>query len=153
MTTSGDCRNCKDYRGCIGKAFFSFPEIRWCPLQCVWLLQQKETLRSGRWPKDPYSSSDDNPRSGNTATEASFVKPGIVIAELEERLRSVGRQSELLICQVEDGRSFSNLSSGAREVLMYAKGFRRKIMTFGEWRKQWRYRQNMTTKPYHSCPK
>jgi len=145
MSEPGDCRNCKDYRGCIGKDFFNFAEIRWCPLQCIWLLQQKETLRSGEWPDDPHGSADDNPRSGNTATEASFVKPDIVIAELEERLRAVGPQAELLICQVEDGRSFSNLSSGAREVLMYVKGFRRKTMAFMRWQRQKRYRRKMMT--------
>ena len=143
---TGDCRNCRDYPGCIGKAFFNFAEIRWCPLQCIWLLQQKETLRSGRWPKDPYGSADDNPSTGNTATEASFVKPEVVIAELEERLRSAGPQAELLICQGEDGRSFSNLSDGAREVLMYVKGFRRKDMSFMRWQKQKRYRRKMNTK-------
>jgi len=145
MSDPGDCRNCKDYRGCIGKDWFNFAEIRWCPLQCIWLLQQKETLRSGRWPQDPHGSADDNPRSGNTATEASFVKPDIVIAELEERLRSAGPQAELLICQIEDGRSFSNLSSAAREVLMYVKGFRRKHMPFMGWLRQRRYRRKMNT--------
>lgn len=153
MTAPGDCRNCRDYRGCPGKEWFNFSEIRWCVWQVVWIITHKEILRSGRWPQDPYGSDAANPRHGNIATEASFVKPEIVIAELEERLRRVGPQAELLICQIEDGRSFSNLSSGAREVLMYAKGFRRKTMTFGEWRKQSRYRQSMTTKPHHSCPK
>ena len=144
MAEPGDCRNCKDYRGCIGKDWFNYAEIRWCVYQIVWIITHRQELEAGRWPDNPHGSADDNPRSGNTATEASFVKPDIVIAELEERLRAVGPQAELLICQVEDGRSFSNLSSGAREVLMYAKGFRRKALTFNAWRKQRMYRK-MTT--------
>ena len=146
MTEPGDCRNCRDYRGCIGKAWFNFAEIRWCPLQVLWIITHRQELQAGRWPQDPYGSADDNPSTGNTATEASFVKPDVVIAELEERLRSAGSQAELLICQVEDGRSFSNLSSGAREVLMYVKGFRRKDMSFMRWQKQKRYRHKMNTK-------
>jgi len=136
-----NCLTCKDYRECMQDCtWFHYGQIRFCPYQIIWIISHKQELEAGRWPQDPHGSADDNPRSGNTATEASFVKPDIVIAELEERLRAAGSQAELLICQVEDGRSFSNLSSGAREVLMYAKGFRRKRQNFNAWKRQRRYR-------------
>jgi len=140
-----DCRRCKRWQGCIGKDWFSYADLRFCPLQVLWILEHKETLRSGCWPQDPYESSNPDPTGRSIKTEASFVKPDIVIAELEERLRRAGPQAELLICQVEDSRSFSNLSSGAWEVLMYVKGSRRKDTTFSQWQRQKRYRHKMNT--------
>lgn len=143
MSTPGDCRTCRDYRGCIGKEWFNFAEIRWCPLQIVWILQYKDTLKDGRWPQDPYAS-DDNVGQRSIKTEASFVKPEIIIAELEARFQRVGPQAELLITQVEDGRTLSNLSSGAREVLMYVKGFRRKQISFRRWLRRVYYKRRTT---------
>ena len=144
--TDLDCRTCRDYRGCIGKDFYTYADIRFCPLQCIWILEHRATLKGGEWPKDPYMS-DDNQSSRRIQTEAPFVKPEVIIGELESRLKRCGPQAELLITQVEDGRSLETLSPGAREVLMYVKGYRRKDMTFGHWRKQFRYR--MTTKRVH----
>ena len=138
---TGDCRHCRDYRECIGRGWYDFSQIRWCPYQIVWILQFKETLLEGRWPEDPHGA-DNNTSSRTIKTEASFVKPEIIIGELEERLKRCGTQAELLITQVEDGRTLSNLSPGAREVLMYVKGFRRKRMSFSAWKKQRKYRQN-----------
>jgi len=130
---TGDCRDCKDYRECIGKDWFNFAEIRWCVYQIIWILQFKETLLDGRWPQDPNTSDDNSSGQRAVKTEASFVKPELVIAELEARLDRCGIQAELLVTQAEDGRSLSNLSPGAREVLMYVKGFRRKNIDFKRW--------------------
>ena len=132
MSESGDCHNCRDYRECVGKDWFNFAEIRWCVHQIIWILLHVAILRAGHWPQDPYGA-DNNTSSRTIKTEASFVKPELVIAELEERLKRCGKQAELLVTQVEDGRTLSNLSPGAREVLMYAKGFRRKRIGFRKW--------------------
>ena len=142
MSESGDCRHCRDYRGCVGKDWFDFSEIRWCVWQIVWLLQFKETLTEGHWPQDPYGA-DNNTSSRTIKTEASFVKPELVIAELEERLNRCGKQAELLVTQVEDGRTLSNLSPGAREVLMYVKGFRRKRIGFRKWLREVFYQKKV----------
>ena len=166
---TGDCHNCRDYRGCPGKRRtcpdctgkaadggiscatcngtgyinegYLYNEIRWCPQQVIWLIEHKETLIDGHWPQDPYGA-DNNTGSRTIKTEASFVKPELVIGELETRLERCGKQAELLVTQIEDGRTLSNLSPGAREVLMYVKGFRRKRMSFSAWKKQRKYRQN-----------
>ena len=141
MSESGDCRHCRDYRECVGKDWFNFAEIRWCVHQIIWILLHAAILRAGHWPQDPYGA-DNNTSSRTIKTEASFVKPELVIAELEERLKRCGKQAELLVTQVEDGRTLSNLSPGAREILMYVKGFRRKRMSFSAWKKQRKHRQN-----------
>lgn len=130
---TGDCRDCKDYRNCTQDiSWFHYGQIRFCPYQCIWVLANSEMLRAGQWPKDE-GSSDSNLGQRSVKTEASFVKPELVIAELEVRLQRCGTQAELLITQVEDGRTFETLSDGAREVLMYAKGFRRKRIGFRRW--------------------
>jgi len=130
---TGNCRDCKSWKECIAPPeWFNFLDIRWCPFQVVFILQHRETLLSGHWPQDPYNS-DDNVGQKTFKTEASFVKPELVIAELESRLERCGIQAELLITQIEDGRTLSNLSDGARQVLMYVKGFRRKEIGFKKW--------------------
>lgn len=139
---TGDCRHCKDYRECKQDcSWFHYGQIRFCPLQVLWIIEHREELASGIWPKDPYGA-DNNTSSRSIKTEASFVKPEITIGEVTERLKRCGTQAELLITQVEDGRTLNNLSPRAREVLMYAKGFRRKRMSFNAWKKQRKYRQN-----------
>ena len=145
MTEPRDCRNCRDYRGCAGKDWFNYAEIRWCVYQVLWIITHKETLQSGRWPKDPYGSADDNPGRRNTASEASFVKPEVVLAELEARLARTHNWGELLITQIEDGRSILSLSDGAMEILRYVSGFRRKALSFSRWQRQKRYRRKMMT--------
>ena len=140
---NGDCRHCKDYRECMQDiTWFHYGQIRWCPYQIIWILQHKETLCAGQWPKAEDGSSDSNLGQRSVKTEASFVKPELIIGEVETRLERTGKQGELLVTQIEDGRDVSNLSTGAREVLMYVKGFRRKRMGFSAWKKQRKHRQN-----------
>lgn len=125
-----DCRKCRDYRQCIGKDWYDSADIRWCPYQVMWILEHRETLKGGEWPEDNTNSPNSQT---NVRTQASFEKCIDTIAEVEERLKKTGWQAELLITQVEDGRTFDTLSKGAREVLMYVKGFRRKRIGFRKW--------------------
>jgi len=135
-----DCRDCKDYRECIGKEWFHFGEIRWCPYQCIWIISNAATLRAGRWPQDP-DRTDTNPGQRSIKAEASFTRPILILAELESRLKRAGIQGKLLVAQVEAGREFDDLDRDARDALMYVKGFRRKKITFNEWKKARRYYQ------------
>lgn len=146
-----DCLKCKMWKGCPGKEWYHYGEVRWCIHQVVWLLQHKEILQSGKWPQDPYSSSDSNLSQHSVKTEASFVKPELVIAELEARLKRVGPQAELLITQIEDGRTLTNLSPGARAILIYVSGFRRKDMSYNQWQRQKRYRDKTRQKRSQSA--
>ena len=143
---TGDCRDCKDYRVCIGKDWFHFGEIRWCIYQVIWILAHAETLRAGQWPKAEDGSSDSNLGQRSVKTEASFVKPELIIGEVETRLERTGKQGELLVTQIEDERTISNLSTGAREVLMYVKGFRRKKIGFKKWLRRVYYRPKSVQK-------
>ena len=126
---TGDCQDCRDYRPCIGKDWYHYGEIRWCPYQCIWILQNSSTLESGEWPDQvDYSTGQRQRRE-----EASYVKPILILAELRARLQRTGVYGELLETQIEDGRSYSNLSKNAKAVLMYVKGRKRKRMSFKKW--------------------
>lgn len=133
-----DCRRCDRWKGCPGKEWYHYGEIRWCPQQVIWILQNAETLKAGLWLSPP----DDSPRSTQLNPEAYFVKAGIAISEVELRLERTPGKGEMLLTQIEDGRSLSNLSDGARAVLMYVKGFRRKRMGFRRWARE--VRESMT---------
>ena len=162
MTEPGDCRNCKQWKGCLGKLYrcgdettewYHYGEIRWCPRQVIWIVQCKQTIRDHGWPNDPYGPSDASSPTGTIQTEASFVKPHLIIAELEVRLQRVGRQAELLITQIEDGRTMTNLSDGAWEVLMYLKGWRRKKLGFRKWLREVYHRRKTGEKGLFSAEK
>ena len=128
-----DCRNCKMWKGCPGKDWYDYQDIRWCPEQCVWILQNAAALDAGTWPEQ-YSG-----HSKQLQAEGYFVKSKIVIGELKQRLDRTPNQGELLITQVEDGREIDDLSPGAYDILMYVKGRDPKLQDFYAWQRQRRY--------------
>jgi len=136
------CRDCKDYRECIGKEWFHFGEIRWCPYQVIFILANADTLRAGHWPQDP-DRVDDNAGQKRIKTEGAFTKSILILAEVETRLKRTGIHGKLLVAQVEAGREFSNLDPDARAALMYVKGFKRKRMSFGAWKKARKHYQKV----------
>ena len=131
-----DCRRCKRWKGCPGKDWYHYGEIRWCPQQVIWILQHADTLRAGFW----ITKYEDSGGSRQLKVEAYFVKAGIAICEVEDRLETVDNKGELLITQVEDGRVLGKLSSGAWEILMYVKGKDRKAEDFKTWKRKRDYR-------------
>lgn len=124
-----NCYKCKTWKGCIGKEWYNYGEIRWCPLQVIWILQNKEEFDAGRWPSEHKESQD----TGQLHADAGFTRVKLVIAEVKDRLARTDGQGELLITQVEDQRDLSTLSAGARRILMYVKGKDRKKIGFKKW--------------------
>jgi len=130
-----DCRTCKRWQDCKhAGSWFHYGQIRFCPLQIIWIRSNSETLRAGDWPKDP-GGSDDSRASRQVHSEGYFVGAVIVISEVEARLKTTHNNGELLITQIEDGRTLSNFSDGARAILMYVSGRRRKRIAFRRWLK------------------
>lgn len=124
-----DCRSCKSYKDCNGKANYNYSEIRWCPYQCMWIIERAEALRTGDW-----GAIDDNIGSRNTPNEADFCKAINALAELEVRLKVTGADGEKLVKQVaQEGREFKYLSPKATAALMYIKGWRRKRTSYKDW--------------------
>jgi len=130
---TGDCRRCKRWRDCPAPPdWFHYGEIRWCPHQVIWILQHADIFRAGDW----VSKHEESGESRQLHPEAYFVKAGIAISEVEVRLRTTPNQGELLITQVEDGRTLETLSDGARAILMYVKGKNRKRIDFSRWQRE-----------------
>jgi len=126
-----DCRDCKSWKDCDhpNDTEFNYSQIRWCPYQCLWIIEHAEALRAGDW-----ESTDDNIGARNTPSEGNFVKAISVLAELEVRLKETGTDGQKLWRQVaEEGREFRQLSPLARQALMYIKGWRRKKMGYKRW--------------------
>lgn len=138
---TGDCRHCKDWRGCLGKDWYSFSEIRWCVQQVFWLLKYADILRQGLWPI-PDERAEVGLKSGGMSTEARFTKAILVIAELDKRLTKTGWRGQLLAEQVINREKMMYLSDDAKDALYYVSGWRRKGMPFYQWRWQRKRRRN-----------
>ena len=134
-----DCCSCKMWKGCPGKDWYDYGDIRWCPLQDIWILQNAASLDAGIYPEQ-YKG-----HSRQLRAEGYFAKAKIIIGELRQRLELTDNHGELLITQVEDGRTMQNLSEGAWAILMYVKGWRRKSMDFRAWQRKRRYNKKNGT--------
>jgi hypothetical protein len=143
MSEPGDCRHCRDYRECVGKEWFNFAEVRWCVWQILWILANASTLRAGHWPQDPDRPSPDQSGQRSIKTEASFIKPILILAEVETRLRRTGIHGKLLVAQIEAGREFNTLDREAKDALFYIKGWRQKRMGFKAWKRARKYYGNV----------
>jgi len=142
MSEPGDCQRCRDYRECSGfKKWYHYAEVRFCIFQVLWILRNSDTLRAGHWPQDPDRSSDDGSGQRNIKTEATFVKPILILAEVESRLRRTGIHGKLLAAQIEAGREFNTLDRDARDALFYVKGWRQKRDSFTNWKRIRRWRK------------
>ena len=142
------CLDCKDYKKCprSTKDWFAYYEIRFCPYQVIFIIYRVATFRDSKWPESPYGRNDIAPgvRAG-FRNEAYFVKPKIVLAEVEYRLRRVTRDArEALIDEIMMGKiDLDDFSRPAKRALMYVKGFRRKKQTFSQWRRGEKEPSNM----------
>lgn len=137
-----DCRKCKDYRGCPGKPWFHYGEIRFCPYQVTFIIENEAVLRAGSWPANPdgYSSVEPKVRTGYKS-EAYFTKPVGILAEVNYRLKRCGTDGKLLRAEVLAGLE---LSQESKDALMYCKGNRRKRMSYQRWLRARRYRKMLT---------
>lgn len=154
-----ECRKCKSWKDCeghvyivktdVGKQYVSwyhYGEIRWCPLQVKWIIENAEKLRAGKWPTNPEGSSYIDPgiKTGY-ASEGYYVKPVGILAEVNARLAQAGIYGKLLRAEV---LADLELSQESKLALLYCKGWRRKHSSFSLWLKQRKYRSgNLTFQP------
>ena len=140
---TGDCRHCTDYRECVGKDGYLFADLRFCPFQVVWILENSDILHIGKWPMQ-YSVYDKE-KGRRVANEGYFVKPAVIIAEVEKRLETTGKDGKLLVSECKRGVALEDLDNETWEVLMYVKGWWRKKMDFGSYQrwKRWKNKQKV----------
>jgi len=139
-----DCLKCKTYKDCSGKTWFHYGEIRFCPYQVIFIIENSEVLRAGGWPANPDGSSyiDTKIQTG-FKSEAYYVKPVGILAEVEYRRRRTGSDGKLLRAEVLAGLELSQESKSA---LHYCKGWRRKRMSYQRWLRHRRYQGKKLTK-------
>ncbi len=147
------CKNCKSWKDCIGKAWYSYSDLRFCPYQVIWIIENSATLEVGNWPDCPDGSTHIDPdiKTGYSS-EAYYVKAIGIIAEVGIRLKTTGEAGEALVDEIEGGKvtvtekdgkiKFDGLSGPAIRVLMYAKGKKRKKQSYPQWQADKKRRDN-----------
>lgn len=137
MSHIKDCRKCKTYKDCAGKPWYHYGEIRWCPYQVIFIIENLEVLIAGSWPPNPDDSSYIDPqiRTGYRS-EAYYTKPVEILAEVEYRLKRTGVDGKLLKAEI---LGELELSKESKSALMYVKGRRRKRMSYKRWLRHRRY--------------
>ena len=138
-----DCRKCSSIRGCAGKEWFHYGEVRWCVFQVLWILEHSEELGSGdSWPPAPDGSSYIDPkiRTGYPS-EANYAKPVAILAEVKRRLKKTGIHGKLLRSEVKAGETMETMEPEARDALWYTAGWEKKDLSFSAWKKQRNYRK------------
>lgn len=131
-----DCRKCRQWKGCPGKDWYHWGEIRWCVRQIIWILRHADTFRAGEW----VARHEESGESRQLHPEAYFVKAVLIIAEVEKRLETTGVAGKLLVAQSKVVDNLDMIDDEAWEALMYVSGWNPKAMPFKDWRKQRRYR-------------
>ena len=135
-----DCRHCKSWRGCPGKAWYSYGEIRWCAQQTFWILKHAYELESGEYPQP---NPDEAEMKFHTfKSEAYFVKATLLIAQIRARLKFTGWRGRLLAEESINREKMLYLSDDAKQALYYVAGSRPKDRTFSQWVADRRYRKS-----------
>ena len=127
-----DCRDCKRWQSCRGKGHYKYSDIRFCPHQIMWILEQADVLLDGAWPVDVALESFGQ---RGIAHEATFEKPEIVLGEVEKRMESTGPVGECLRHAAESQKGIWELAGPEYNVLMYLKGKKRKLQSYAQWRR------------------
>ena len=142
IVQSPPCVVCQDYHDCAyneGKEWYSYGEVRFCPFQCIWLIEYRELIMDGVWPHD--AANTDPMIHTSFASEAYFTKPGEIWAVFSPRLKKAGRSGQTLVEEIdtftiklnEKSVSLTFLSTTAYQALMYLKGARGKKVSFSQW--------------------
>jgi hypothetical protein len=114
----------------------------------IWVLLHLDELEAGKWVSPPDDSSN-----SNVNPEAAFVKAVTIAAETRYRLKCCGIYGKFLLSQVremgkdegiEGWQIKDRLDPDALAALIFISGWSRKTMAFWAWRKQRRYRKNLT---------
>ena len=127
------------------KKWWNYSEIRFTAEEVLWILENMELLRGGEWPPEHKNSGYIDASFGEKRikSEAGFVKPVIIISEIEVRLDRTGVDGKLLLAEAKLGVDIALLSYEAKRALKYISGWRRKRMSYQNWVSQSKYRKGL----------
>ncbi len=120
--------------------WYSYSEFTFRRDQILWILRHAELLRSGKWPPEPKSTGYTDPgiRRKGVKREPAFVKPAVIIGEIDWRIKRTGVDGKLLLAEVDAG--YELFSDEAWRALNYISGWKRKRMSYMAWQKQRKHR-------------
>lgn len=144
-----ECRKCKTYQDCEGHIYevkteagkqyvnwYHYGEVRFCPYQVLFIIEQSATLGVGRWSDSPDGSSYTDPAVQSALKpEAYYTKPEEILGEVKRRLKTTKEAGEALVDAALEGETdIKRLSRPAYRALMYCKGKKRKKEPYPKWR-------------------
>lgn len=139
---------CNDYRKCIGKEFYTYADLKFCPYQVLWIMQHADILDEGRWPDPPvYLDIDNDAKKRQIIPEAYFVKSILTIAIVRMRLELITKDDRRQLWKaVGEGQEFNEIEGGAKSALLYISGWRMRKTPYTRWKakKNYRYRNRRT---------
>ena len=136
------CIECRDVRGCNGKEYYEYYEVKFCRPQILWIIEHWDVLLSGHWVNRPeYIDKVQKPRSYS----APFEKPEMILAEVEARLDKTGRRGkEMVIHEVQNiiaqRGEYRDLSPETKDIINYITGWDRRVETYDQWKAGKKYK-------------
>ncbi len=129
------CSQHCNWNECQGKDWYALKDIFFCKYQVMWIIAHLELLLMGEWPISPIATSNGDLPGIITQvrTEAYFVKPEEIAAEIEWRLKRTGKDGETLVEEIEKGHAIDDLVSVSKDALNYICGFNRKRTNYSQW--------------------
>ena len=119
--------------------WLNYSQIKFRKDDVIWILQNADTLRDGRWPPEHvetgYSKVGSKPRF---LSEAPFVKSIIIIAVIAKRLSKTGIDGKLLCAEINGGAIY--LSEESKHALNYCSGWREKKTAYSQYKAIRNYR-------------
>ena len=128
--------------------WYSPREIIFSRDQVLFLLENLTLLRKGEYPPDPANSGYTGNDRGSISTHAPFETPCQFAAEIDSRLDVTNLYGKLLLAEINAGVPLWELSKESRLALNYCSGWRRRRMSFSDWKRTKLYRQRLSTKRY-----
>jgi len=138
-----DCDKCSRPCGYARLDWFSEASIRFCRVQMVFLIGNLWVLKDGKYPPDPSPNNYIDPGvQGQRNYKAPFEKPAQLFAEVDSRLQMLPpADRELLETVIQYGETVESMGHTARQALNYCSGWRRRRMSFSDWKKHKTYRE------------
>jgi len=133
-----ECRDCRDFRKCIGKDFYRYQDIKFCRHQVIWVIENLPFLC---WPDIPSDDIVEKPLKKGKQSEAYFVNAAVIKAEVMYRLKKTKTDGKLLKAQIKQGLQIMEMEPEAKMALYYCEGWSRRNGSYARWKEKKTYRQ------------
>ena len=139
-----NCRDCKGYKKCIGKEYYTYTDIRYCGHQVHWVLKNLLLFLDGRWPPTPRIIEPElNIKQRTYSTEAGFIKCRIILADIFSRLDQTGKDGDSLVEAILDEKSDAEFDDDQRSAFHFITGWFPKKSVYRLWKSQRNYRRRL----------